>query len=88
MIPVSTPVKRDVTDYVDYTGRTDAVESVGIRARVTGYIVGIPFQEGAEVKKYVQYNSSPCSPCLRVENAFSSAFIRVHTRFQWFLSFS
>jgi multidrug efflux system membrane fusion protein len=40
-----------VTDYVDYTGRTDAVESVGIRARVTGYIDRIPFKEGAEVKK-------------------------------------
>jgi multidrug efflux system membrane fusion protein len=51
VVPVSTPVKRDVTDYVDYTGRTDAVESVGIRARVTGYIERIPFQEGAEVKK-------------------------------------
>jgi RND family efflux transporter MFP subunit len=36
---------------VEYTGRTDAVESVGIRARVTGYLISSPFQEGAEVKK-------------------------------------
>src|SRR5690242_21471813 len=50
-IPVSRPVQREVTDYVDYTGRTDAVESVGVRARVTGYISRVLFQEGAEVKK-------------------------------------
>src|SRR5947209_5237743 len=51
VVPVSQPVTRDVTDYVDFTGRTDAVDSVGIRARVTGYLVKIPFKEGAEVKK-------------------------------------
>jgi multidrug efflux system membrane fusion protein len=50
-IPVSQPVQRQVTDYVDFTGRTDAVESVGIRARVTGYLVKMPFKEGAEVKQ-------------------------------------
>ncbi len=50
-IPVSQPVEREVTDYADYTGRTDAVESVGVRARVTGYINRVLFQEGAEVKK-------------------------------------
>src|SRR5437868_4423077 len=50
-IPVSQPLQREVTDYVDFTGRTDAVESVGIRARVTGYLVNIPFKEGSEVKK-------------------------------------
>src|SRR5436305_198621 len=51
VIPVSHPVEQDVTDYVDYTGRVDAVDSVGIRARVTGYLTKMPFKEGAEVKK-------------------------------------
>src|SRR5205807_1300705 len=50
-IPVSHPVSRVVTDYVDFTGRTDAVQAVDIRARVTGYLVKMPFKEGAEVKK-------------------------------------
>ena len=50
-VPVSHPVDREVTDYVDFTGRTDAVQSVDIRARVTGYLVKMPFKEGAEVKK-------------------------------------
>ena len=49
-IPVSLPVEREVTDYVEFTGRTNAVESVDIRPRVTGYLVKIPFKEGVDVK--------------------------------------
>lgn len=49
-IPVSNPVQREVTDFVDFTGRTEPVHSVDIRARVTGYLVKMPFKEGAEVK--------------------------------------
>ena len=51
-IPVAQPVHREITDYVDFTGRTDAIESVSIRARVTGYLVRPekPFEEGREVK--------------------------------------
>jgi multidrug efflux system membrane fusion protein len=50
-VPVSRPVSRQVTDFVDFTGRTDAVQAVDVRARVTGYLVKMPFKEGAEVKK-------------------------------------
>jgi multidrug efflux system membrane fusion protein len=50
-VPVSRPVSQQVTDYVDFTGRTDAVQAVDVRARVTGYLVQMPFKEGAEVKK-------------------------------------
>lgn len=49
-IPVSKPVTREVTDYIDFTGRTEAQESVNIVPRVTGYLVSAPFKEGAEVK--------------------------------------
>jgi multidrug efflux system membrane fusion protein len=50
-IPVSRPVLREVTNYEEYTGRTDAVEMVDVRARVTGYLDNMPFKEGTEVKK-------------------------------------
>jgi RND family efflux transporter MFP subunit len=50
IVPVSKPVRREVTDYVDYTGRTAAVNTVDIRPRVTGYLMKMPFKEGAEVK--------------------------------------
>jgi RND family efflux transporter MFP subunit len=47
----TTPVEREVTDYNDFTGRTDAIESVTVRARVWGYLDKINFKEGALVKK-------------------------------------
>ena len=51
VVPVSQPVEREVTDFVDFTGRINAVQSVDIRPRVTGYLRKMPFKEGAEVKQ-------------------------------------
>ncbi len=51
VVPVAKPVSRMVTEYVDFTGRANAVGSVNIIPRVTGYLVQIPFKEGSEVKK-------------------------------------
>jgi RND family efflux transporter MFP subunit len=50
-VTVSRPVERDVTDYADFTGRTAAVDSVEVRARVWGYLDTVNFKEGALVKK-------------------------------------
>jgi multidrug efflux system membrane fusion protein len=36
---------------VDFTGRTDAVNTVNIVPRVTDYLAKMPFKEGALVKK-------------------------------------
>ena len=51
VVMVSLPVEREVRDYYEYTGRTAAVEAVEVRARVSGYLVKVNFQEGAVVKK-------------------------------------
>ncbi len=48
---VSVPVQREVTDYVEYTGRTGAMQAEEIKARVTGFLLDAPFTEGAEIKK-------------------------------------
>jgi RND family efflux transporter MFP subunit len=48
---VSYPLERAVTDYADFTGRTVAVDSVKLRARVWGHLEKINFIEGADVKK-------------------------------------
>lgn len=50
-LPIAKPTQRLVTDYVDYTGRTNAKDSVIIQPRVTGYLKRMPFREGADVKK-------------------------------------
>jgi multidrug efflux system membrane fusion protein len=48
---VSKPVQRHVAEYADFAGRTEAVQSVELRARVAGYLVRTTFMEGSEVKK-------------------------------------
>src|SRR6476660_6674202 len=50
-ITVSYPVERSVTNYADFTGRTAAVDSVEVRARVSGYLQKVYFKEGELVKK-------------------------------------
>jgi multidrug efflux system membrane fusion protein len=51
VVAVSYPVFReDVIDFEDFIGRTDAVESVDIKARVSGYLVQIAFQSGSVVR--------------------------------------
>jgi multidrug efflux system membrane fusion protein len=40
-----------VTDYESFTGRTEAVSTVALHARVSGYLLQTPFREGSEVKK-------------------------------------
>jgi RND family efflux transporter MFP subunit len=50
-VQVSLPVEKSVTDFVDLTGQTSAVESVEVRPRVWGYLQKVNFKEGALVKK-------------------------------------
>ena len=45
------PIIDTVMDYQDFTGRLDAVKTVEIRARVSGYVTEIPFKEGDFVKE-------------------------------------
>lgn len=50
-VTVCQPVLREVTDYFEFPGRTAAVGEVEVRARVTGYLVKVNFEDGQEVKK-------------------------------------
>jgi RND family efflux transporter MFP subunit len=50
-VDVSYPLQREVTDYADYVGRTEAIDSVEMRARVSGYLEKVNFKEGDLVKK-------------------------------------
>jgi multidrug efflux system membrane fusion protein len=46
-------LQKNIVDYVDYTGRTAARDSVDIKARVTGFLLDTPklFEEGKPVTK-------------------------------------
>ena len=48
---VSKPVTQQITDYFEFPGQTAAVGEVEIRARVTGYLVKVNFEDGQNVKK-------------------------------------
>jgi membrane fusion protein, multidrug efflux system len=50
-VSVAQVVEREVTEWDEYTGRLEAVESVEIRARVAGVVEQVAFQEGKNVKK-------------------------------------
>ena len=49
-VTVGKPIAREVTDYFEFPGSTEAVSEVEIRARVTGYITKVNFEDGQEVK--------------------------------------
>lgn len=49
-VKVIEPIERELPDFVEFTGWTDAVESVEIRARVNGYLKHIAFKAGKEVE--------------------------------------
>ncbi len=50
-VTVTQPVTKQVTDWDEFTGRLYAVDSVEIRARVSGYLNSVKFTEGAIVNK-------------------------------------
>jgi RND family efflux transporter MFP subunit len=49
-VTVAKPVEREVVNYAEFTGNTAAVKNVDIRARVSGYLDKVGFDEGAVVK--------------------------------------
>src|SRR5438128_10233418 len=51
-VNVLTVIEKEVNEWDEFTGRLEAVESVEVRPRVSGYITEIRFQAGAVIKKY------------------------------------
>lgn len=50
-VTVAKPLAKLITDWDEYTGRLAAVESVEVRARVSGYLESVHFRHGAIVLK-------------------------------------
>jgi RND family efflux transporter MFP subunit len=50
-VSVAAALEREVTEWDEFTGRVEAVESVEVRPRVTGYIESVNFTEGSTVRK-------------------------------------
>jgi RND family efflux transporter MFP subunit len=50
-VKVAYPIEKETTTFEDYTGRTGAIDSVQVTARVTGYLDKVFFREGDEIKE-------------------------------------
>ena len=50
-VTVALPVKRTVFDFDEYVGRFAAINSVEVRARVSGYLNSVDFKDGQMVKQ-------------------------------------
>jgi len=50
-VDVASPIAADIVEQDEYTGRLAAVDSVDVRARVTGYLEAIHFTDGQSVNK-------------------------------------
>ncbi len=49
-VQVSEPVVRTVRDYEEFPGRVEAVDTISVRAHLTGYLDKVNLREGQEVK--------------------------------------
>ena len=51
VVQVAHPIVADKTQWDSYTGRLDAVETVEVKAQVSGFVDDVPFIEGSVVQK-------------------------------------
>ena len=50
-VTVATPLSAEITDYLEFTGTTDASAHVEVRARVAGVLQSMGFEPGTVVKE-------------------------------------
>jgi RND family efflux transporter MFP subunit len=50
-VTVSQALRQPVTDYLEFTGNTQAINTVQLKARVEGYLEKVFFKDGDQVKK-------------------------------------
>jgi RND family efflux transporter MFP subunit len=50
-VTVSKPLVKNVTEYLEFTGTTRAIEEIQIRARVEGFLESVHFEDGNFVKE-------------------------------------
>ena len=50
-VTVSQPVTQPVTDYLEFTGNTQAINTVQLKARIEGYLEKVFFKDGDRVQK-------------------------------------
>src|SRR3954468_1758928 len=62
-VTVAEVIARDVTEWDEVTGRLEAVNTVAVRPRVSGFVAAVRFQEGAIVRRRDLLFESDARPC-------------------------
>lgn len=76
-VTVSRPLHKTLTQYTTFTGTTEALESVDIRARVEGVLTRIHFTPGDRVKKGdLLFSLDPATYQARLEEAGAALAMR------------
>ncbi len=74
-VTVAQPVKRAVTDSLELTGNTQAVNTVQLVARVAGYLEKVFFRDGQSVKKGTCFFSSSRIPTRKTSDRAEAAIL-------------
>ena len=51
VVTISRPVHREIVEWDEYTGRFDAVDTIEVRGRVSGFLTSVHFTDGQMVNK-------------------------------------
>ena len=71
-VPVIRPTEREIAEYADFVGRTEAAQRVDVRAQLSAYLTKVNFRDGDEVKQgevLFELDSRPYRAALDVVNA-------------------
>ena len=79
-VSVSRPIVEEIIEWDEYTGRFDAVDTVDVRARVSGYLDQIAFKDGQMVQKGDLLFVIDPRPFERVRDQARAELAQVQTR--------
>lgn len=79
-VTVATPIPKEIDEWDEFTGRLASVETVEVRARVSGFLEKVHFQEGADVKAGDLLVSLDARPFQAVVDRLEAELIRAKTR--------
>jgi RND family efflux transporter MFP subunit len=79
-VTVATPIPQKIREWDEFTGRLAAIEAVEVRARVSGYLEKVHFQEGSDVKAGDLLFSLDQRPFQAVVDRMEAELTRAKTR--------
>lgn len=77
-VTVAPVISRDVTEWDEFTGRLEAVHSVAVRPRVSGFVAAVRFNEGAIVRRGDLLFEIDARPFLAERDRLSAELARAH----------